>query len=167
MQGLSRIEPTAKDSQLITDEARDFLLGGGGPPSVKFPEPGAKVTGKIVRAEPRQRLDIEQRPMFWEDGKPQMQLVIWLQTTERDPSLEDDDGMRRLFASGSKKPESKSMLGAIIEAVRKAGDIQVGGTLTVQYTGDGPRNAQRPALNPPKQYKAIYQPPTISADDLI
>lgn len=160
----SQQESTArKDRMSISEDAADFLSSGGGPPSASFKQVGASVEGEIVRAEMRQKRDIEGKAMFWDNGDPQMQLVIWLQTSLRDPEREDDDGLRRLFASGSIKSESKSMRASIADAVRKHGPktrLEVGGQLRVTYVGDGPRNPQRPALSPPKQYSADYRPPT-------
>jgi hypothetical protein len=152
----------------------DFLFGGGGSPAAKFPAPGATVKGTVIRATVQQARDLDNKPKFWDDGNPVKQLVVWLQTEERNPEIEDDDGIRRIFAGGSVKAESKSMRAAIMEALRKAGSggrparLEPGGTLAVRYVGDGPRNPQRPALNPPKQYVAQYEPPKpgVSADDI-
>ena len=55
-----------------------------------------------------------------------------MQTDERDPSDQFDDGARTLYVRGW-------MTGAIGDAVRKASarEPQIGGKLTVTYTGDG------------------------------
>lgn len=148
----------------------DFLFGGGGAPAAKFPTPGATVKGTVLRASVQQARDLDNKPKFWDDGNPVRQLVVWLQTDERNPDIEDDDGQRRIFAGGSVKPESKSMRAAIVEALKKSGSkLEPGGILAIRYVGDGPRNPQRPALNPPKQYVAQYEPPkpgAVSADDI-
>jgi hypothetical protein len=91
------------------------------------------------------------------------QLVITLQTNERDPDIEDDKGIRKLYVSGSKKAESKSMTAAIGGAVKaaKANGLEVGGKLTVTYIADG--TPPKKGYNAPKQYAASYEPPSVQA----
>lgn len=131
--------------------ADDFLMGGGGAPSAKFPTPGTTLSGRITeRPTVEQQRDIKDgSKKFWSDGNPMMQLVVTVQTDERDPQLEEDDGRRRLFVKGQLK-------NAIADAVRTAGarGLEVGGTLTVTYTHDG--TATQRGFNPPKQYTAQY-----------
>lgn len=135
-----------------TPNADAFLMGGGGAPSASFPTPGTKIGGTITETPTvqQQRDPADGKPKFWDDGNPMMQLVVTIQTGLRDPSIEDDDGRRRLFVKGQMK-------NAVSDAVRAAGapGLQVGGTLDVAYTHDG--EAKR-GLNAPKQYKARYTP---------
>jgi hypothetical protein len=133
------------------DAANEFLLAAG-VTSAKFETPGTTVTGTICRQpEVQQQREIDTgRPKFWDDGKPRQQIVIHLQTTSRDPEVEDDDGIRALYVRGN-------MLRAVREAVRKAGTgLEVGGVLAVTYSGDGERKAA--GFNPPKLYTAVYTP---------
>lgn len=124
-------------------------------PAARFPTPGTTVTGTICEP-PRveqQRDYSTGEPMYWRDGSPRMQLVVTLQTDERDPEYPDDDGRRRLYVRGRMKT-------AIRQAVKTSGatGLDVGGTLTITYTGDGtPTN---PRFQPPKEYSAVYKPPT-------
>lgn len=141
--------------------AEQFLLGGGGK-SAKFETVGATVTGKIAASpQVRQQTDISSgAALTWDNGDPKMQLVVQLQTTEH---LDDeDDGMRNLYVKGSKDPASKSMHAAVAAAVQNAGakGLEVGGTLTVKYVGDGVSKTR--GFNPPKQYEATYQAPDAS-----
>ena len=134
--------------------AQEFLMGRGGR-SAKFPAIGTSVSGQIVK-EPEVTQQTEfgtGRPLTWDDGRPRLQLVVTLQTDERDPSDPDDDGKRVLYVKG------KSMTNAVRDAVRKAGanGLEVGGTLTVTYVGDG--KAERGM--PPKLYSAVYQRPIV------
>jgi hypothetical protein len=39
-------------------------------------------------------------PKFWPSGDPMYQVIVTVQTQERDPSIQDDDGKRRLFIKG-------------------------------------------------------------------
>ena len=132
------------------DEANEFLLAGG-VASAKFETAGTTVSGTICHPpEVQQQREIDTgKPKFWEDGKPRQQIVVHLQTTIRDPEV-DDDGIRAVYVRGN-------MLRAVREAVRKAGArLEVGGVLTVTYTGDGERKAA--GFNPPKLYAATYVP---------
>ncbi|MFD4936313.1 hypothetical protein [Streptomyces virginiae] len=137
--------------QYQAPSADDFLMGGGGAPSAKFPTPGTTVTGRITeRPTVEQQRDIKDgTPKFWSDGNPMNQLVITVQTDQRDHEIDEDDGRRRLFVKGQLK-------NAVADAVRAAGarGLEVGGILTVTYTHDG--QATQRGFSPPKQYTAQY-----------
>ncbi|MEU1122163.1 hypothetical protein ABZ371_00885 [Streptomyces sp. NPDC005899] len=139
--------------QYQVPSADDFLMGGGGAPTAKFPVPQTTVGGRITeRPTVEQQRDISTGDKkFWSDGNPMMQLVVTVQTDERDPQLDEDDGRRRLFVKGQMK-------NAIADAVRAAGarGLEVGGTLAVTYSHDG--QASQRGFNPPKQYTARYTP---------
>lgn len=145
----------------ITDP-NDFLLASG-VPSFKFETHGDTAKGTIVSLEmQQQRSFTTQELMFWDDGRPRMQLKIVLATDTHDN--DDDNGHRAIYVKGN-------MQAAVRDAIKTAGaqKIEVGGTLAVQYASDGepPKRGQ----NPPKEYKAKYEPPTapttaVAADDL-
>lgn len=137
------------------------FFGGGGIPAAKFPEIGASVTGTITEP-PVQQQQTEigtGKPLTWDDGKPRMQLVITLQTDQRDPEIEGDTGLRRVFVTGTKVSEGGGMKGAFQRAGIR--DLPVGGTLTVKYTHDG--KAQK-GFSAPKQYEVTFTPPNAAAD---
>lgn len=139
-----------------------FDLGGGGN-SFPFDNVGDTVTGKITLIEEQQQTDMDTgMPAVWENGQPKMMVRVELQTDLRDPADPADDGKRSVYLKGSKKPESRSSMAAAIEAVKNstgARTLQVGGTFTLSYIGDG--QATRRGYNAPKQYQATYQPPTV------
>ncbi len=118
--------------------------------TAKFPTVGTTHKGEVVSATTRQATDFDSgKPKFWDDGNPIMELVITIQTTERDPDDTHDDGRRTLYAGGR-------MLKAIKDALRAArATLEEGGKLAVQYTGDG----EATRGNPPKLYAAQYEPP--------
>ncbi|WP_237222672.1 hypothetical protein [Rothia nasimurium] len=124
--------------------------------SAKFPTPGATITGEITEiSEPMQARKYEDNsPDYWPSGDPVMQVKVTLQTDERDPQIQDDDGKRALWVR-----QSSQMLYAIQAGMKAAGqsDLQVGGRLQVTYTGDDP-NSKNPR-NPRKLYSAVYQAP--------
>ena len=134
-------------------DVNDLLESGGVTPA-KFETIGASATGKIVHAEVQQQREIDTgKPKFWDDGKPRMQIVVHLQTTQRDPAVSDDDGKRAVYCRGN-------MLKALRSALRTAGaQLEVGGTLAVTYTGDG--EAKR-GFNAPKLYTVTYTPSAVS-----
>jgi hypothetical protein len=132
-------------------DANDLLLSGG-VPAAKFETIGTVVKGVIVAADVTQQTDISTgQPKNWPDGNPMMQVVVTLQTDQRDANVDDDDGTRRLFVRGQ-------MQAAVRDALRKAGaKLEVGGTLAVQYEADEP--AKQRGFNPKKLYRAEYAAP--------
>lgn len=147
---------------MTLDAANDFLMGGG-VASAKFPQIGASVTGVICRQpEVQQQTDITTgEPKFWGDGKPRQQLQVQLQTNERDPSVQHDDGIRAVYVKAQ-------MQKAVREAVKQSGakGLEIGGTLTITYIGDG-EPSQR-GMNAPKQYSAVYVPaPAAAANEFL
>lgn len=138
-----------------------FLLGGGGK-SATFDQVGDAITGTIESTEVRQQTNISTGdPEVWPNGDPKMQLLVRLQTAERED--QDDDGVRALYVKGSKKPGSKSLHDAVATAVRQAGakGLEEGGTLTV--THDGTEPSQTRGFNDRKLYSATYVAPDKAA----
>lgn len=134
-------------------DGNDLLMGNGFP-ALKFPTPGTSATGRVV-GQPRSQQQHDfatKKPVFWEDGRPKMQVVINLQTDLRDPSVPFDSGMRSLYVKG------KNQTAAVRAAVRESGAAKVaeGGTLTITYTGDGQPSGTG---KPPKEWAARYVPP--------
>jgi hypothetical protein len=139
-----------------TTTADQFLMGGGAS-AAKFETVGDSISGTIAESpEVRQQTDIAtNEPVFWPSGDPKMQLIVTLQTKEREGV--DDDGKRRVYVKG------KSLTEAVREAVKQTGakGLEVGGSLTVTYTGDG--TASQRGFNPPKLYSATYGRPDTTA----
>jgi hypothetical protein len=135
------------------------MIEGGGAPVAKFVNPGDTHKGRLVDAEKRQQTDMEQKPLFWDDGNPRMQVVATIDTDTPD---ENGETLRRLFIKGE-------MLKAVREALKTSNSkLAVGGVLTVRYTGEGEQT--RKGYNPPKLFKAKYEPPApggpVDLDDL-
>lgn len=141
----------------MSNDPNAFLLGGGGK-SAKFETVGDTITGTIVAPpELRQQTDLASgKPKTWDNGDPVMQLVIKLQTNEREDT--EDDGVRNLYVSGGFK--RASLQKAVADAVRtaKANGLAVGGTLSVKFTGEEPPATK--GFSPAKLYAAKYTPPT-------
>ena len=140
----------------MTNPADSFLLGGGGA-SAKFENVGDTVTGTIVTTEVTNQTDLATGAVLtWDDGSPRQQLVVSLQTQEKTDA--DDDGVRKVYVKGSKKPGSRSLHDAVASAVRASGakGLTPGGTLSVKYIGDEP-SATR-GFSPRKLYEATFAP---------
>lgn len=140
------------------------FFGGQGLPYATFHNIGDSITGTIV-APPVQQQMTEVgtgKPLTWDDGKPRMQLVITLQTDQRDPDIENDNGQRRVFVTGTSVKQGGGMKGAFQRAGVR--DLPVGGTLTVTYTHDGEPAGK--GFNPPKQYKVEFTPPNPAGEFL-
>lgn len=140
-------------------------LGGEGN-SFGFDTVGDHIGGTVLDLVERQQTDMQTKaPAHWDNGDPKMMSVVTLQTELRDPANPADDGKRTVALAGSKKPESYSRLAAVLAAVKAAtgaSGLQYGGTLTIQYVGDGVPSQR--GFNPPKQYQAWYQPPSMVLD---
>lgn len=141
-----------------------FNLGGDTGNSFRFETPGDQITGKIIDLVELQQTDLKTgEPKTFENGQPMMMYRVDLQTELRDPADQIDTGARSVYLKGSKKAESQSSLAAVLAAVIAAtgtANISTGGTLTLQYIGDGPQRNR--GFNPPKLYSASYQPPAIN-----
>lgn len=134
-----------------------FFSGVSGAPSFKFTKPGDSVTGKITDLQVVQQRAYSPTGLgelkTWPSGDPMMQLNVTLQTTLRDPVIDDDDGKRRVYIDGRRIRE------AVKEAFSKVGKdgLDVGGTYTQTFTGYDP-DSKNPA-NPAKVYEVVYAPP--------
>lgn len=118
---------------------------GGGIEAVKFEKPGDKVTGEVIGKELRQQTDFDSgKALYWNDGSPRMQVIVTLQVPTDD---EDDEGERNLYVRGL-------MTKAVRDALKtaKLRDLEIGHTLTVEYTGDA--KPARKGVSGAKQYKA-------------
>lgn len=148
------------------DEVNDFLLGQGAK-AFQFEKLGDAVTGEILDAVKKQQTSLESgAPQFWDDGNPKMMLVVTLQTSLHDDA--DDDGKRTVYLRGGNpqvaEGKGTSTLRAVQEAVKKSGSkkgIELGATLTLAYTGNGPRKG---GMSPAKLYSAAFKPAALSID---
>jgi hypothetical protein len=153
----------------------DFLFSTGIPGVFKKgDEFGKRVSGRVVNAEVKQATDIDGKPKFFDSGEPRMELVIDLQTDERDPAIEGDDGVRRIYASGGKYVAAEgtgvAMRDAIAKAMKDAGLTSLNETvkLTVAYSGLGVQD--RAGYSQPRLYVAKAEKVsggTVDVDDLL
>lgn len=134
----------------MTLDPNEFLMAGG-VPAAKFDAIGTMVKGVVQMAVVTDQTDFQSGDVLtWKDGSNRKQLVITIETDEVDPTIEGDDGARRIYAKGQ-------LLNAIRAAVRPHGGLTEGGQLAVKFTGEKP-SATR-GFNAQKLYQAWYQPP--------
>ena len=136
------------------------LLAQTGGVWAKFPTPGTTYAGTIAAApEVRQRTEFgTNKPLTWDDGSPQQEIVVTLTTDQCDASVENDDGTRKITikAWGPQMRELK-------RAVSAAGDtdLRVGGTFSITYSQDG--EPTKPGFPAPKLYVMDYQAPSATS----
>lgn len=136
------------------------LLNSTGGKSFKFDSIGVTVTGTVVSAEVVQKRNFDTgEPEFWSDGKPQEQVRITVSTTLRDPDDPEDEGLRSVYIKGW--GDDLRALKAAIKAAN-AKDVEVGGTFTATYTGDGQVPAGKRGF-PPKIKAYTYVRPSATA----
>ena len=138
------------EGEQVTNEADALLMGSGGK-AAKFATHGDQVVGIVIATRVSQRRDFKSKALkYWDDGNPQNELIITLQTGESVD--EDDDGLRRVYAHGR-------MLSTIGDAVRKTGaeGLRPGGKLFIRYVKDG--EPASPGMSGAKLYIAKYEPP--------
>lgn len=145
----------------MNQDVNALLMGGSGR-SAKFETLGATVVGFVQHVDKRQQTAIGSgEPLVWPDGNPRNQLVIQLQTEERDG--DDDDGIRNLYV-----PIPSAMRSAIADAIRRAGakGIETGMKLGVKFTGQEPPKVK--GFSPQKLYTAKVEVPvqSVSLDEM-
>lgn len=106
--------------------AEQFLTNSG--KSAKLERIGDYVQGDIIDdPQMMQQRDYETGdPVFYADGAPAMQMVIRLQTEQRDPAEPDDDGVRAIYVRGQLKTAVvAAMRGLDHNVPRKGGLMRV------------------------------------------
>ena len=126
-----------------------FTDGGGH--SATFLEQSKWVVGTILDVSEKQEKAFGTKELkVWPDGKPKMQMVVSIQTEERDPTLADDDGVRVVYCKFGQTR-------AIGDAIKETGyqGPMVGGKLGLCWSGDEDTGKG----NPLKLWKAKFEPP--------
>jgi hypothetical protein len=117
---------------------------------------GTVWAGKVQRVSVSQVRDDDGNGKTWDDGNPMQQVVVAIETDQRDPEKKNDDGVRGIYVKwwGDQRK-------AFLEALSAAGveDIEVGGMFAAQYVGDGAQPANK-MFSPPKIYKFEYKAPS-------
>lgn len=143
-------------------DADDLLMNAArsGAPAAKFPSVGYVLDG-IVTQRPRkaEQRDVDGKVKTFEDGTVRMQVLIEVQTSLRDPDVNDDDGLRTIWCKWEiQKAVSQALLDAGVKRV------EIGGRLQVGRSQDEPP-AKR-GYQPTQKFVAKYTPPATAADDM-
>ena len=133
------------------------ILFGSGVPSAKFDAHGITWAGRIVAiSEPYQEREyVKGDPAggalkTFPSGDPIMTFNLDLDTGRRDPNIEGDDGIRRVYMDGQRIKK------AVREGVRASGarGLAIGGHLSITYTHDDTPGDPRSGKN----YQCTYTP---------
>jgi hypothetical protein len=148
------------------------LIGNKTPGAFNINTPIGTTVGGVIVDKPVERdvTDFHTKEVrTFPDGTPMKQYVIRVQTDQRDPEIEDDDGVRAIYVKGWNKKRLK-------EAVQSIGarKIQVGGQLFDTFTSiDGQHKvhtyryvAPTPGQAPPRPAAPVASspmPPAVAA----
>ena len=130
------------------------LLSGPRQPIAKFDRIGDLVTGTLLDAEVAPVTSPTGETQVDKNGNPKQQIIYTLQTDERDPEIEDDDGKRRVFAKWAIQRAISTCLAE--SGLAKVG-LQEGGTLTIKFSGT--QKASQRGYSDIKLYEASYTAP--------
>lgn len=132
----------------------NMLLSGPRQPIAKFDRIGDSVTGTLLDAEVAPVTSPTGETQMDKNGNPKQQIIYTLQTDERDPEIEDDDGKRRVFAKWAIQRAISTCLAE--SGLAKVG-LQEGGTLTIKFSGT--QKASQRGYSDIKLYEASYVAP--------
>lgn len=144
----------------MSDDFDGLLFGRSGPPAAKFPKPGDFVEGTLVSKDTQQAAEFNAKDptdrsklKTYDSGDPKLELILILQTDVRDPNLEDDKGVRRVFVSYSMQ---QSLQQAVLDAgIRKS--LPLGSRIRIEFSHEVPNKMG--SGNPRKEYKISVTPP--------
>ena len=120
----------------------DLLAGGAGTIKLSL---GETVTGTIRSVTTKQAIDFKsQKPAFWDDGNPKMQILITIDSDQ----LDEGEGT---FYAKAWNPDKSALAAAVAETGLSA-DLALapGNQITITHTEERPN--QNPALNDTKIY---------------
>jgi hypothetical protein len=118
------------------------LLGSKSVPSLSFKdvEVGTKFEGVItdLRTVQVRNYDDPNKLEYWDDGKPKLQIEVTLATKYIDPSLDEDDGTRRVYLFGQKLQAAKAEMKA--KGIDK---LEKGFGFAIEFVGTKPSSNKR------------------------
>jgi hypothetical protein len=164
--------PQAPPPQAAPQEEGDdeFFTGGTGGSYMSFADDscvGHPRGGTIVGINERQQTHKKTKePQFWPNSdRPIMIKVVTMQTNERKPGDQDDQGLRSVWL-----PQSKDVTKAVIEAMRVSTPnemrLKLGGQLWITRTGSRQTKQQDGSAGfPAFTYTAQYVPPQENPND--
>lgn len=146
------------NTELLPDP--NDLLGTRSIPSISFKDAkvGDSFTGVITDLRTVQVRSYDSgEPEFWDDGKPKLQIEVTLATEYIDPTLDDDDGTRRVYLFGQKLAAAKQTMKA--QGLSK---LEKGFKFTITFVGEKPASNKK--YNNVKLYGIELEPGTSNPD---
>ena len=146
------------NTELLPDP--NDLLGTRSIPSISFKDAkvGDSFSGVITDLKTVQVRSYDSgEPEFWDDGKPKLQIEVTLATDYLDPSLDEDDGTRRVYLFGQKLSAAKQEMKA-----KGLSKLEKGMAFTISFTGEKPSSNKK--YNNVKLYGIEIEPATSNPD---
>src|SRR5688572_1168943 len=136
------------------DELDEFFSGGGGPKALSWKDQpvGTSYQGIVTKVELRNKTDKKTGAIVMNQyGKPKRIVIITLITDLRDPEIEDDKGLRRVFLQGNAQWELK-------QTIKRLGILKPvkGGRFKITKTGTKPTEH----YNDQNLFQVLYADPT-------
>ena len=148
-------QPPARPAVSMTPEQMLASIESQSSKGAKFEQPGTSISGIIENVTANQIRDFKSRqPKFFDDGQPQMQVLVTINTGVTDPMVEDDDGRRTVYIKGFGL-QRRAWLQALHNAgLRKAAEVRPVDRFTATFTGFG---EAKPGMNAPKLFEYVIE----------
>jgi fructose-specific component phosphotransferase system IIB-like protein len=146
------------DTEFLPDP--NDLLGTRSIPSISFKDAkvGDYFNGVITDLRTVQVRSYDSgEPEFWDDGKPKLQIEVTLATEYLDPSLDEDDGTRRVYLFGQKLSAAKQEMKS--QGLSK---LEKGMKFTISFVGEKPSSNKK--YNNVKMYGIGIEPAVSNPD---
>lgn len=148
-------QPPARPAVFMTPEQMLASIESQSSKGAKFEQPGTSISGIIENVTANQIRDFKSRqPKFFDDGQPQMQVLVTINTGVTDPMVEDDDGRRTVYIKGFGLQRHAWLQALHNAGLRKAAEVRPGDRFTATFTGFG---EAKPGMNAPKLFEYVIE----------
>lgn len=148
-------QPPARPAVSMTPEQMLASIESQSSKGAKFEQPGTSISGIIENVTANQIRDFKSRqPKFFDDGQPQMQVLVTINTGVTDPMVEDDDGRRTVYIKGFGLQRHAWLQALHNAGLRKAAEVRPGDRFTATFTGFG---EAKPGMNAPKLFEYVIE----------
>lgn len=148
-------QPPARPAVSMTPEQMLASIESQSSKGAKFEQPGTSISGIIENVTANQIRDFKSRqPKFFDDGQPQMQVLVTINTGVTDPMVEDDDGRRTVYIKGFGRQRHAWLQALHNAGLRKAAEVRPGDRFTATFTGFG---EAKPGMNAPKLFEYVIE----------
>ena len=148
-------QPPARPAVSMAPEQMLASIESQSSKGAKFEQPGTSISGIIENVTANQIRDFKSRqPKFFDDGQPQMQVLVTINTGVTDPMVEDDDGRRTVYIKGFGLQRHAWLQALHNAGLRKAAEVRPGDRFTATFTGFG---EAKPGMNAPKLFEYVIE----------